>query len=107
MASTSYKGVVHGKTIELDREPGLPDGQKVCVQVQADEAPPMWLEHFTVAPSIAVGKLLIKGTRLQAEDLSGLVDEGRTAANPLQLFYAGHTSEFAVLVFCDNPQSRC
>jgi hypothetical protein len=28
------RGVVHGKTIELEREPGLPDGQQVTVIVQ-------------------------------------------------------------------------
>jgi hypothetical protein len=27
------KGIVHGKTIELDQEPGLPDGQAVSVTV--------------------------------------------------------------------------
>src|SRR5947209_3672014 len=78
MASTIFKGVVHGKTIELDQEPGLPDGQKVSVQVQAEEAPPRWLEHFTVDPAIALGKLLVKGTRLQAEDLAGLIEQGKS-----------------------------
>jgi len=78
MASTIFKGVVHGKTIELDQEPGLPDGQKVSVQVQAEEAPPRWLEYFTVAPSIALGKLLVKGTRLQAEDLAQLIEQGKS-----------------------------
>lgn len=29
------KGTVHGRTIELDREPGLPDGQQVSVTLQA------------------------------------------------------------------------
>jgi hypothetical protein len=28
------KGVVHGRTIELEQEPGLPDGQSVTVTVQ-------------------------------------------------------------------------
>ena len=28
------RGVVHGKTIELEEEPGLPDGQPVTVTVQ-------------------------------------------------------------------------
>ena len=27
-------GVIHGKTIELEQEPGLPDGQTVAVTVQ-------------------------------------------------------------------------
>jgi uncharacterized protein (DUF433 family) len=77
MVSTIFKGVIHGKTIELDEEPGLPDGLKVTVQVQMEE-PPKWLERFTVDPSIALGKLLIKGTRLQAEDLARLVEKGRS-----------------------------
>lgn len=34
MSSSTFKGVVHGKTIELDQEPGLPDGQPVTVTVQ-------------------------------------------------------------------------
>ena len=29
-----FKGVVHGKTIELDQEPGLPEGQEVQVTVE-------------------------------------------------------------------------
>ena len=35
MATTPavVKGVVHGKLIELDREPGLPDGQEVTVEL--------------------------------------------------------------------------
>jgi hypothetical protein len=32
---TVMKGVVHGKTIELAEEPGLPDGQAVSVTVEA------------------------------------------------------------------------
>lgn len=29
-----FNGVVHGKVIELDHAPGLPDGEKVTVTVQ-------------------------------------------------------------------------
>jgi hypothetical protein len=29
------KGIVHGKTIELEQSPGLPDGQAVTVTVSA------------------------------------------------------------------------
>lgn len=32
--SGALKGVIHGKTIELEREPGLPDGQAVSVTLQ-------------------------------------------------------------------------
>ena len=31
---TSLRGVIHGKTIELENEPGLPDGEVVSVIVQ-------------------------------------------------------------------------
>jgi hypothetical protein len=32
--TASLKGIVHGKVIELDQEPGLPDGQEVSVTLQ-------------------------------------------------------------------------
>lgn len=32
--ATVRRGVVHGKTIELDNETGLPDGQQVTIVVQ-------------------------------------------------------------------------
>src|SRR5437016_4848856 len=32
--TTSLKGIVHGKVIELDQEPGLPDGQEVSVTLE-------------------------------------------------------------------------
>lgn len=36
-----YRGIMHGKTIELEREPGLPEGQEVTVTVRegADDEP--------------------------------------------------------------------
>jgi hypothetical protein len=34
-----FRGVVRGRTIELEREPGLPDGQAVTVTVQAAAQP--------------------------------------------------------------------
>jgi uncharacterized protein (DUF433 family) len=75
----TIQGVVHGKTIELSEAPNLSDGQRVVVQLQpADEPPPQWLEHFTVDPSVALGKLIVKGTRLLAEDLARHIDEGRS-----------------------------
>jgi hypothetical protein len=37
--SPALKGVIHGRTIELDREPGLPDGQEVTVTVEPVTAP--------------------------------------------------------------------
>jgi uncharacterized protein (DUF433 family) len=71
-------GVIHGKTIELEQEPGLPDGMKVSVQLRPEEPPPKWLERLIVDPAIAPGKLLIQGTRLFADDMVRLVEEGRS-----------------------------
>ena len=34
MESKTFKGVVHGRTIELERAPDLPDGQEVLISVQ-------------------------------------------------------------------------
>ncbi len=31
MAAVTVKGIVHGKTVELEQAPGLPDGQEVTV----------------------------------------------------------------------------
>lgn len=36
--STVFKGVVRGETIELDHEPGLPDGRRVILTVQTARA---------------------------------------------------------------------
>ena len=33
-----FRGTVHGKTIELERESGLPDGEQVTVIVQSGTA---------------------------------------------------------------------
>ncbi len=33
-ASVKVKGIVRGKTIELERAPGIPDGQEVTVTVE-------------------------------------------------------------------------
>jgi hypothetical protein len=32
--ATVHRGVVHGKTIELDEETGLPNGQQVTITIQ-------------------------------------------------------------------------
>ncbi|MSR58804.1 MAG: hypothetical protein EXS05_14320 [Planctomycetaceae bacterium] len=32
--TTTYHGVLRGKTIELDQAPGLPDGQDVTVEIR-------------------------------------------------------------------------
>src|SRR4051812_36907991 len=75
---STLHGVIHGKTIELEHEPGLPEGQRVAVEVHAldEPPPPAWLERFMVDPSVGVGAFVIKGTGLLVNDLVQLVDEG-------------------------------
>ncbi len=34
LSNTPIRGIVHGKTIELETEPGLPDGQQVAVTME-------------------------------------------------------------------------
>lgn len=71
-------GVLRGKTIELSEAPALPDGQRVVVQVEPAQEPlPEWLEHFTVDPAIAPAKIIVKGTRLLAQDMAKLIEDGR------------------------------
>jgi len=74
----TMQGVIHGKTIELEREPGLPEGQRVAVDVCPLDEPPAWLERFVVDPTVLAGKFVIKGTRLLVDDLVQMVDEGRS-----------------------------
>lgn len=71
-------GVIHGKTIELEHEPGLPDGQRIAVELRPLDEPPAWLERFVVEPTVTPGKFVIKGTRLLVDDLVQLVNEGRS-----------------------------
>ena len=74
---TTIHGVIHGKTIELEREPGLPEGQRIAVELRPLDEPPAWLDRFTVDPAVRPGKFVIKGTRLLVDDLVQLVEEGR------------------------------
>jgi hypothetical protein len=39
-ASAPIKGIIHGKTIELEEESGLPDGSQVAVVLQSEPARP-------------------------------------------------------------------
>jgi uncharacterized protein (DUF433 family) len=78
-------GVIHGKTIELERAPGLPEGQRVAVEVSPLDDRPAWLERLVVDPSVLAGKFVIKGTRLPVDDLVQLAAEGRTDAELQQL----------------------
>jgi len=74
---SALQGVIHGKTIELEQEPGLPEGQRVTVEVRPLDEPPAWLERFVVDPSVQPGKFVIKGTGLLVDNLVQGVEEGR------------------------------
>ncbi|MGH7139945.1 MAG: DUF433 domain-containing protein [Pirellulales bacterium] len=82
---TSFKTSVHDGTIELPCNLALPEGHivevtiRTCPDVESTEPPPPeWLEHFTVDAAIAPAKIIIKGTRLLAEDVAKLVEEGHS-----------------------------
>jgi uncharacterized protein (DUF433 family) len=90
----TIQGVIHGRTIELSEEPGLPDGQAVSVEIQpfvppalAERMPaPWWLECFAIDPDVKLGKWVVKGTRLLAESMVQEFEQGRTDAQLLQTY---------------------
>ena len=73
---TVFNGVVHGRIIELEDESGLPDGQPVRVEIVLSEERADWWKRFVMDPSVASGKLIVKGTRLIADELVQRVVEG-------------------------------
>jgi uncharacterized protein (DUF433 family) len=79
------QGVIHGKTIELEQELGLAEGQRVAVDVHVVDEPPAWLERLVVDPAVNPAKLVIKGTRLLVDDLVRLVEEQRNDRQLQQL----------------------
>ena len=42
MKSMSLRGVIRGRTIELERDPHLPDGAQVEVELRLPDAAPLW-----------------------------------------------------------------
>jgi len=56
------KGVIHGRTIELEQEPGLPDGQSVAVTVHP------FVEHGRLPP----GEGIRRSAGAWADDPEGL-----------------------------------
>jgi uncharacterized protein (DUF433 family) len=86
-------GVIHGKTIELETEPGLDDGQAVSVEIRPimrietqpnQPTPPWWMEQLDVDPSVRRGKFVVKGTRLLADTLVDQLEAGNTDLELLQ-----------------------
>jgi uncharacterized protein (DUF433 family) len=91
--STMLKGVIHGKTIELEREPGLEDGQEVSVEIRPipskvpqpePSEPPWWLAQLDVDPAVRRGKFIVKGTSLLADTLVEQLEAGRNDQELLQ-----------------------
>ena len=88
------QGVIHGKIIELENAPGIPDGQTVSVEIRPivttaprdEPAPvPWWLERLDVDPAVKPGKFVVKGTRLLADALIEELEAGRSEQELLQL----------------------
>ena len=47
------QGVVHGKTIELDQDLGMADGQRVSIEVQVESPGSPWGEGIRQSAGIA------------------------------------------------------
>jgi hypothetical protein len=62
---TAMKGIVHGRTIELEDEPGLPDGQEVSVTVES-------LTPSTSPTSSAALESLRRAAGAWSDDIEGL-----------------------------------
>lgn len=95
MTSAFFKGVVHGKTIELDQEPGLPDGETVTVAIQRlprPQASPQelapkvesWCERIVFDKTASPTEKVVQGTRLLAESLVVELQEGKSDAELLE-----------------------
>jgi hypothetical protein len=62
---TVLKGVVHGKTIELEEATGLPDGQSVTVRIESISSTPLPSAHADWAEA----KRRLEELREQFKDL--------------------------------------
>lgn len=90
------RGVIHGKTIELEQEPGLPDGQAVTLTIQGMERTPgapmpgdlprveSWVDRLVFDSSVLPGERIVKGTNLAAETLVTELEQGRTDEELMQ-----------------------
>ena len=87
---TGLKGVVHGRLIELESEPGLPDGQAVSIDLRpleksanAQDATTIpgvetWMDRLVYDSAIDPLERIVKGTRLQVEALVAEMEGGRS-----------------------------
>ena len=86
---SALRGVIHGRTIELESEPGLPDGQQVSVTVEVKEEPcvtPLtdmqrrWAEAEKEVANLLPGEGLKRsfgGWAEDAEELDKYLEENR------------------------------
>lgn len=89
-------GVIHGKMIELEREPGWPDGERVAVtiehavssQARAKKAAiprvELWADRLIFDSTVLPIGRIVKGTRLAAETLVAELEQGRSDDEMLQ-----------------------
>jgi uncharacterized protein (DUF433 family) len=83
---TTFRTVLHGRTIELPWDLGLPEGHVIEVtiktrpDVESTPEPPLpwWVERLEVNPAVVPGKFVIKGTRLRADALVELLEAGKS-----------------------------
>jgi uncharacterized protein (DUF433 family) len=108
MTSTIFKGVVHGKTIELEQEPGLPDGEAVTVAIQrlpqtqpSSQGPvpkvETWCERIGFDKTVSPTEKVVKGTRLLAEALVVELQQGNSDAEFLKAHPELTTEDVAAL----------
>jgi uncharacterized protein (DUF433 family) len=88
-------GVIHGKMIELECEPGWPDGETIAVTIEhaAAEATAqwgripsveLWADRLIFDSTVLSGERIVKGTRLAAEALVGELQQGQSDKEMLQ-----------------------
>jgi hypothetical protein len=81
---TMLFGVIHGKTIELEQQPDLPEGERVAVTIQ--HAPTSntgsipgverWADRLVFDSTSSPTERIVKGTRLPAEMLVAELKKG-------------------------------
>jgi uncharacterized protein (DUF433 family) len=91
LMKTGLTGIVHGRIIELDHEPGLPDGQVVTVAIERLDTTPSaspqevlptvesWCERIVFDSAVSPTEKVVKGTRLRAETLVAELEQGKNA----------------------------
>ena len=88
---STLHGIVHGKTIQLEEAPGLPDGQPVAVSIQRLEPIPediprveLWSDRLVFDPAVHPLERIVKGTRLSAETLVSELAQGPSDEQMMQ-----------------------